>query len=513
MKISLSLALAVTAFLFIAGCSPNAFHQKDKVRVIVTCDPELDDQNSLIRYLLFSTDFDTEGLIYASSRFHWKGDGKGTTQYIPGREYSSPGRDLGPQTKWRWAEGERFIHDVVEAYESVYHNLRVHNQNYPSPEELKSKIFVGNVEFEGDISHDTPGSDRIKEVLLDDDPRPVFIQIWGGPSTASRALKSIEEEYETTPEWEIIKAKVSAKAKFCLSGQQDMTYKEYVQPNWPNIESITLNAGVPNLGYSAKRSVSDPADTIYYSAKWTYDNITSKGVLGKLYRVWGDGKQMVPGDFTDYFGLQGYTVDQLIEKGYWVWTEPLPSGSFISEGDTPMFLNLIDNGLRAYESQEYGGWGGRKKELAEEEKAAGFTSTFAMRTIKDDVLPNFLPAIQNNFACRMNWSVTPKYENANHEPIIDGPLQLVAEAGSSVKLKVKVYEPDHDQLSVHWQQFKVGSYKGDVTFVNPSTASTSVSIPCDALSGDTIHLIMTATDNQTPSMTHYHRIIITIENN
>ena len=38
-----------------------------KPRVIITCDPELDDLNSLIRFLLFSTDFRVEGLIYASS--------------------------------------------------------------------------------------------------------------------------------------------------------------------------------------------------------------------------------------------------------------------------------------------------------------------------------------------------------------------------------------------------------------------------------------------------------------
>ena len=511
MRILLSFAVIVTASLFFAGCSPDNGPKPEKVRVIVTCDPELDDNNSLIRYLLFSTDFDTEGLIYASSRFHWKGDGKGTTQYIPGREYSSPGRDLGPQTKWRWAEGERFIDDIVEAYEKVYQNLKVHNPNFPEPGELKSKIFVGNVEFEGDISHDSPGSNRIKKVLLDDDPRPVFIQIWGGPSTASRALKSIEEEYKGTPEWESIKTKVSAKAKFCLSGQQDMTYKDYVQPNWPDIESIILNAGVISLGYMAKRAVADPADTLYFSADWTFENIRSKGVLGALYRVWGDGKHMAPGDFTDYFGLKGYTGEQLREMGYWVWTEPQSEGNFISEGDTPMYLNLIDNGLRAYESQEYGGWAGRRKELSPEEKASGFTSPFAMRTIKDEVLPNFLPAIQNNFASRMNWSVTSRFEEANHEPLIEGPLSINAAAGSAVKLRCKVSDPDQDQLSVHWKQFKVGSYKGDIIFENPANASTSVTIPSDALSGDTIHLVLTATDNQTPSMTRYHRIVITVK--
>ena len=40
--------------------------KSSKPRVIITCDPELDDLNSLIRFLLFSTDFRVEGLIYAS---------------------------------------------------------------------------------------------------------------------------------------------------------------------------------------------------------------------------------------------------------------------------------------------------------------------------------------------------------------------------------------------------------------------------------------------------------------
>ncbi|WP_297095681.1 DUF1593 domain-containing protein [uncultured Draconibacterium sp.] len=504
---------AATVSMFLFACTSTHKEERQeqsKPRVIVTCDPELDDNNSLIRFLLFSTDFDVEGLIYASSRFHWKGDGKGTTQYIPDREYSSEERDLGPQTSWRWAEGERFIDDLVEAYESVYPNLKVHNPDYPTPEELKSKIYVGNVEFEGDISHDTPGSDRIKEILLDDDPRPVFIQVWGGPSTASRALKSIEEEYKDTPEWESIKAKVSAKAKFCLSGMQDLSYQEYVQPNWTEVESIILNAGVTSLGYGAKRAVAGTKDTIYFSSEWTMENVKSKGVFGEHYRVWGDGRQMAKGDFTDYFGEKGYTADELREKGYWVWTPPQPEGSFISEGDTPMFLNLIANGLRAHEGQEYGGWAGRRKELSEEEKAAGYTAPYAMRRVKDEVLPDFLPAIQNSFAARLIWSVTSEYDDANHEPVIEGPLEMSAAAGSTVNLEFEVSDPDKDPVSTNWMQFKVGSYKGDVSFASPTSASTSIVVPQDAEPGQTIHLILQAEDKGEPVLTHYHRLIITV---
>src|SRR5438105_692557 len=70
-------------------------------RVVVTADPELDDSNSLVRYLLYSTDFQTEGIIYASSGFHWKGDGTGKKWSVPNREYFRFGLKLCPCESWR----------------------------------------------------------------------------------------------------------------------------------------------------------------------------------------------------------------------------------------------------------------------------------------------------------------------------------------------------------------------------------------------------------------------------
>lgn len=501
--------IGIAVLMFFAGCAADSGVEL-KPRVIVTCDPELDDNNSLIRYLLYAPDFDTEGLIYASSQVHWKGDGKGTTQYIPGKEYSRPGRDLGPQTSWRWAEGERFIDDVVEAYAEVYDNLKVHNADYPTPDYLKSIIRFGNVEFEGDISKDTPGSDLIKECLLDDDPRPVYIQVWGGPSTVARALKSIEEQYKGTDEWEQIRTKVSAKAKLCLSGEQDATFSEYIHPAWPDVESVVVNRGVTSLGYGAKRGVVEQRDTIYFSTEWTMRNIKSRGALGRQYRVWGDGKQMSQGDFTDYFGLSGYTREELVEMGYWVWTPPQPKGNFISEGDTPVFLNLIGNGLRAYQSVEWGGWGGRL-ELNEGEQRPLSVAPFAMRGERDEVLPIFLPAIQNDFAARMAWSVSGEYAQVNHHPEIEAPLEAVAKAGRSVRICSHVSDPDGDNLSLEWRQYRVGSFGGDVVIDDATTPSPTVTIPSQARSGDEIHIVLSVEDDGEPALTKYHRLVITVK--
>lgn len=63
-------------------------------------------------------------------------------------------------------------------------------------------IRMGNVIEAGDMRQPTPGSELIVDILLDDDPRPVFLQAWGGPNTIARALRSIEERHAGTPGWE-----------------------------------------------------------------------------------------------------------------------------------------------------------------------------------------------------------------------------------------------------------------------------------------------------------------------
>jgi hypothetical protein len=501
-------AIGVLVLFSMVCCTGNTRTSevgKVKPRIVVTCDPELDDNNSLIRFLLYSNEYDVEGLIYASSQVHWKGDGKGTKVFEEGREYARMG--LGPQESWRWGEDEHFINDVVDAYGKVYPNLKVHDSNYPAPEYLQSIIRWGNVEFEGDISRETEGSNLIKTLILDDEPGQLFVTAWGGPSTIARALKSIQETYEGTPEWESIKDKVAGKAVLLLSGTQDRSYADYIKPNWPEVEAIITGYSGIGLGYNAQRGTK-PEQLFYYEPEWTEANITSKGPLGELYRVWGDGKQMAKGDMTDYFGLSGYTADELRAMGYNVWTAPQSKGSFISEGDTPSFLDFLDNGLYAWKEVGYGGWSGtrRRDNLS--------TTNPAMPSSRGQAsnsgYPEFLPAAQNSFANRLNWSVTPNYEDANHEPIIKGPLAIEAKPGETVTLKTKISDPDDNNVSVTWHQFKVAPYEGIVSADIPNSPETTVVIPEDAKAGDKIHMVLEAVDDGSPALTSYKRVIITI---
>lgn len=519
MRLSAAGLLLICFFINRATAQPSSLPTRP--RIVVTADPELDDNNSLIRFLLYSSDLKIEGLVYASSQFHWKGDGKGTKWFVPGREYARFGLDTCPCLSWRWAKDERFIHDAVDAYAKVYPNLKVHNSNYPAPEELRSKIRYVNIEFDGDFSKDSPGSDLIKSLLLDNKPGPLFITAWGGQSTIARALKSIQEQYEYTTEWEAIKKKISRKVVLLPSGDQDDTYAKYIKPNWPGIEYRQFRGG-PNYGYGAQLGAKKE-DSIYLTAAWMKENVSSHGPLGNLYRVWGDGKQMVRGDRLDYFGFAGYTSEQLKQMGYVVWMPVQEKGSWLGEGDDFTFMNMLGNGLRAYEEGSHGGWGGRVvagKETNTFSFSSGDTSAQSLATTLSTLnqngtgtaYPNFFPQAQRDFAARLKWSVTPKYSGVNHEPVvrIEGPLNLMASAGEKIRLNGAVSDPDGNAVAVKWWQFPTGTYPKQVTITNPPAVQTQVLIPGDAAPGQTIHLLLEATDNGTPALTSYQRVIITV---
>jgi hypothetical protein len=500
-----------------------------KPRTVVLHDPELDDLNTLSRYLLYSNDFDTQGLVYQSSSVHWKGDGQGTV--FTGESEHSRFGITDPLTSWRWNADESFIEDTVEVYAEVYTNLSVHAEGYPDPEDLRSKIYVGNVAFPGDISEDSAGSDLIKSLLLDDNSCPVWLLTGAGQSTIGRALLSIAEEYQDTDEWSAIYEKVSDKAIISSFGDQDGVYADYIGPNWPDIEFRQMSTQI--WGYGARSAVL-PGDEQYLSAAWMRENVSEVGPFGAIYRVWGDGKQMVAGDISDHFGFSGLNTEQLRALGYVVWTAPQEQGSWISEGDTSMWMDLLDNGLRGDEDPTWGGWGGRVGEDINPDTNAVDANYDSAR---------WFGTAQRDFAARLQWSVTPEYADANHNPVVEvlSPESTTVHPGEVVTLTARATDPDGDHLVGHWWQYEeAGTYPGAVlaaeeqaswfgqAFAYPAQVvpgdpaiadviedeievTTQFTVPTDVVDGQTLHFIIEVTDNGSPNLTSYQRVVLTIE--
>ena len=86
-----------------SGINQQAFvtDATQRTRFIVTTDGEYDDQCSMVRFLLYANEFDIQGLIFSSSKHHWKG-----TQDTPG---------------YKWL-GTEWLEQQLNAYADVFPN-------------------------------------------------------------------------------------------------------------------------------------------------------------------------------------------------------------------------------------------------------------------------------------------------------------------------------------------------------------------------------------------------------
>ena len=175
--------------------STGTFAQKqvEKTRVIVTSDGEIDDECSMVRFMLYANEWDIEGIVTSSSQYHWHGH--------------------------KWA-GDDWMNPYLDAYEKVYPNLIKHDKNYPTPQHLRKVTVLGNVKLEGEMDEVTAGSQLIVKALLNkSDKRPIWLQAWGGTNTIARALKTIQQEHPERME------EVAGKMRLFLIWEQDSTYQ------------------------------------------------------------------------------------------------------------------------------------------------------------------------------------------------------------------------------------------------------------------------------------------------
>ena len=64
------------SLLLLLACVLGGFFTlaaSDKPRVLVTTDGEIDDECSLVRFLLYANEWDIEGIITSNSQYHWQG--------------------------------------------------------------------------------------------------------------------------------------------------------------------------------------------------------------------------------------------------------------------------------------------------------------------------------------------------------------------------------------------------------------------------------------------------------
>lgn len=528
-----SLLLLLTG---IVACQTRVEPQETaKPRTVVTTDGEVDDYDSMVRLLLYANEMDLKAIIYSASQWHWAGDGQGTP-LLPENRWEGPRAGMGgpqidaPKTSHRWI-GTDWVQNLIDAYGKCLPNLLQHDPSYPSADYLKSVVLLGNIRVEGDMAAPTEGSDCIKALLLDDDPAPLYIQVWGGTNTVARALLSIEEQYKGSPEWEAVYQKVCDKARLYLIQDQDGTYRNYVEKNWPDIRMVYNGTQFFGFAYLWERATPQPLQECL-KGDWFRKNIVNDhGPLTALYL--GLGIPYPFEDPEDHFG-DPETVRSRPGADF---------NDFISEGDSPSYFHLFNvfMGLRSLEHPEWGGIGGRFQETRsrfwKDPMPAGGFSPFrrpgqeeaAPKPVFDRSAGDFNPysgevdlfypqmrwteVLQNDFAARADWCVKG-YADANHAPVaaVKGALDREVKAGETVTLQGMAKDPDGDAVHLGWWQYReAGTSDAELALEETGSGRIRSTIPAEAQPGETFHLILEAKDAGSPALRHFQRVILTVK--
>jgi hypothetical protein len=484
----LFLGLTATATIAQPGVqapAADSFTGHPRVAIISDIGNEPDDQMSFVRLLLYSNELDLEAMIATTST--WQ---KTATH---------------PET----------MHSIVEAYRKVRPNLLVHAKGWPTADELDQRIFAGQPAYgmaatgEGKSS---AGSQALERAIERDDPRPLWVCLWGGVNTLAQALIDLRTKHSAAEMERLIShLRVSS-----ISDQDDAG-------PW-------IRREFPSLFYVVKPSPANGEE--YYSATWT-------GISGDLYYRNGAGADtsLVTNEWLES------NIRNKGPMGKWY-----PRFMFIMEGDTPSYLGLIDNGLNAYRRPDWGGWGGRYVyRQPYGEPHAIWTQggdEFTRATSQDRVIGidgvehvsdqatiwRWRGAYQNDFAARMDWTVQD-FAHANHNPelVVNGqagtaPIELTVDAKQAVTLDATgSKDPDGQTLHYKWWVYEeaglVGTHGADATIGGTNTPQAQVTInstcraawipgliPCR---GEGVaHIILEATDEGTPRLTSYRRIVL-----
>lgn len=432
--------------------------EMQKPRILVTTDigGDPDDHQALIRLMVYSNEFEIEGLVSSAA--------------------GTPG-----ELKEKIVYPDK-IRQIIRGYEEVYPNLLKHDKGFPNPEKLYRVIKSGNPHRGWDQvgeGKDTEGSEWIIAMADKKDKRPLNICIFGGQTDVAQAL------------WKVKSTRSEKSYKQFLSririydiDDQDGIFSQLIESHPDVFYILSKSAPGEDKRKGTYRGMYLGGDESLTSREWLKEYVTEKhGPLGQLYPTQ-------------------------------TWTAPNPYGA-LKEGDVPSWFYFLENGLHYPAAPEFGGWGGRYRR---HEKGYYHDLSADMSEDNDPraTVYRWRDDFQREFAARMDWCVQ-EFANANHAPVValNGSSEkaqafIRKKAGKQVDLDAaSSTDPDDDNLHFDWFFYpEAGNHKGEWPEVKKDGAKVSFTMPA-LPSGSALHLILKVTDTGQPALTSYRRIVLT----
>jgi len=435
-------SLATDAFAAHTLTSPTA-----RLRVIIETDAggDPDDEQSLVRFLLYVNEWDVEGII-------------------ANRPVARDGENRNPERT-----GLGIVGAMVQAYGQCYSNLVQHDSRYPKPEQLLERTVAGYDDTEDGVKLVIAAVDR-------DDPRPIWFCNWGTDHGAAisclkRALDRVLRE-----RGEIGYAKFKDRLHLSSDNQFEPhttklhpPFKLWVDTFRPPIDgkrwyhrfsAITARVG----GFDLERDVR-----------------TGHGPLGALYPT-----------NTTHWQKEGDTMSFL----YLV-----PTG--MNDPEHPTWgswagrygLNTNFPGCNYYWANQTDVWA----DTTNRDNSLGRWAVDLQNDFRARLNWCVKPFTQANHA-----PVAVVNGRGGKEILL-----VKAVAGATVRLTAEgSTDPDGNALDYEWCIYpEAGNYRGNVKLQNADQPDASLKIPTDAV-GKSLHVILRVQDDGTPPLAAYRRVIL-----
>lgn len=449
-KIHIAKWFALLALWFSFGV--HAFAQppaESKLRLLIETDAggDPDDEQSLVRFLLYTNEWDVEGII------------------------ANRAQTRRPENKNREATGLGIVRRMVKAYGECYPNLSQHDSRYPKPEALLSRTVAGYDDTDDAVKLIIAAVDR-------DDPRPIWYADWGTDAggAANNLKRALDRVLKERGEKEY--AKFKAKLRVICHGNIFGDHTTKIDPPFrllldtfrPALEgkrwyhrfsALTATAG----GFDLQRDV-----------------LTNHGPLGAMYPTNTTHRQK-EGDTMTFLYLVPTGLSDPEHPGWGNW-----AGRY---GLNPEF-----KGRTCYWANQADAWHGTThRDNTVKRWAADLQNDFrarlewCVRAVKEASHPPRL--VVNGIAGQQ-------------------VIRLNSKPGTALRLDAaKSTDADGDQLNFEWFTYpEAGNYSGQVQIDGATTATATVHIPSDA-NGKEIHIILAVTDRGKPPLTRYRRVIVT----